>query len=323
MCYQSAYKYKLDEIFDNVNETNTIIILDEIHDSLTPVYHKFSELNLVGNNIPRLGLSATIDLKTEYQTEDGIITKLDMLDSFCPIIFKHGLNDGLETKTSRELIFYVIRHRFNKTKDIETGSKTVKFNTSEEAMYQYLDKQFKRSLFLPKSNKSRDFMIRNAAARRARFLYTLPSKVEQCKLLLSKIFQRTIVFANDITTLELIVPVVISSNNSKEQNKDYLEKFNNKEFNVIGSFKMLQQGANLKDLDIVVLHSYYGKSKQLLQSVGRLRLNGKVGHVFTFVTETSQEQNWFNTMTENLNIRIIYCSDVSDAVTKYNKHANI
>ena len=99
-------------------------------------------------------------------------------------------------------------------------------------------------------------------------MYTLPSKIEACKKLLKRLNGQTIVFGNDIDTLLELTPNVISSKNNALKNKDILTKFQNKEFPVIGSFKMLEQGANLNNLKNVVLFSYYGKNKSFIQRIG-------------------------------------------------------
>ena len=63
---------------------------------------------------------------------------------------------------------------------------------------------------------------------------------------------------------------------------------------------MLEQGANLNNLKNVVLFSYYGKNKSFIQRIGRLRQDGTVGNVYIFLTRNTQEQVWFNNMTDGI-----------------------
>lgn len=320
MCYQSAHKYKLEDLFENVSEENTIVGLDEIHDMLTLQYSKFASNNLQ-NKIPRMGLSATVDRKSEYIIDDEVITKYEMLQSFCPIVYKYTISQGQEEGTSRKLKMYIILHQLDKkNKNIISGSKEKPFYNTEYDEYQYRDSVFKRNLFIPKNNKSRDFLIRNAASRRARLLYSLPSKIFNVKLLLRVLQGKTLVFGNDVDELMKITPNTISSRYNKKQNNELLTKFQNDEIKLLASFKMLEQGANLKGLDNIVFHSYYGKIKSTIQRLGRARLDGdKVANIFIFITENTQEMKWFYEMTDGMRIEQIWCKNIDDAINKYLK----
>lgn len=141
-------------------------MLDEIHDMLTPIYFNFAKNNLIGTNIARIGLTATIDTKTKYEQNNEEINKVDLLNQFCPIIYTYSINQGQEDKTSREINLFILNHNLAKEKTIETGTKTKKWLTTELDQYHYYDKEFKKSLFLPHNNKSREFLIRAAASRK-------------------------------------------------------------------------------------------------------------------------------------------------------------
>jgi len=319
MCYQTAHKKQLDEIFGmECNRSNTLVVFDEIQDCLSGVYFNFVKNNLLNTDIPRIGLSATIDGKREFEYNGKLTNKLELLDSFCPIIFKYTLNESWSNETSRKLKFYIINHELDiKTKNIEAGKKGARFMTTEYAMYDWLEKNFRKSLFLPKSDK-KDFMVRNAASARARFLYSLPSKIPLCQELLSKLDTRTILFGNSVESLLQITPNCITSHNSTEKNNEILSNFQTGKIDVIGSFKMLEQGANLSGLDNIIMHSYYGKTKSLIQRLGRARRKGdELGHVFIIVTKGTQELSWFNSMTEDLDFDVVQCDSASEAISKY------
>ena len=165
MCYQSAYKYSLEDVFNN--DLPTLVICDEIHEMLTPVYFRFAKYNLINKDLAILGLSATIDRKTKYYYEDGTeYKKPDLLNQFAPVCYTYGVNQGQEDQTARQLKIYIINHKLNEfNRNIEAGATGNKFMTTEKKNYDYLDQQFRKSLFIPVSNKSREFMIRNAASR--------------------------------------------------------------------------------------------------------------------------------------------------------------
>lgn len=303
-CYQSAYKW-----------TNTewdLVIADEIHDSLTQEYFKFYK----NNKYKRiLGLSATVDRRAIVDEEENI-RKGHLLDEIAPVCYTYGLDAGQEDGTARKLDVYVINHKLNvMVKDVPAGSKTKPFKQTEWGAYNYWDGQFKRALFAPEHIKQ--FRIRYTSNKRAKLLYELPSKVVATKKLVEGVPGKTIIFGNSLSALEQITPNVVSSHNSDARNVKIREDFDSGNINVIASFKKLKQGANLVGLDNCVIHSYYSKSKDLIQRIGRLRNNGEIGRVFIFVTFGTQEVKWYNMMFEDTSVlNIINCASVEDCLLK-------
>jgi len=305
MCYQSAYKTS--------NTEWDLVVADEIHTSLT---HKYSEFYYNNSYKAILGLSATVDKNAIVSEEDNkTITKGDLLNEIAPVCYTYSLNQAQEDNTTRKLNVYVIMHRLDSVnKTIEAGSKLKRFKTTEKAAYNYWDNEFKKALFMPESIK--EFKIRTSSAARAKVLYQLPSKIESTKELLKHLPDKTIVFSNDVDSLLKVVKNVVSSKNSKLVNEKIRKDFDDNKITHIGSFKMLTQGANLKDLDNVILMSYFSTELTLIQQLGRLRVKDKEGNVFIFCTIGTVEEKWFNKMIENINLNITYCKDVNDCINK-------
>lgn len=319
-CYQTVCKWK-DKSFG-------LVIADEIHDSLTPVYSQFY-LNNTYDAI--LGLSATINRDIEYTIDDKVVTKGNLLDAFAPACFVYTVNQGQINNTSRKLNLYIVNHELEKVeKTVKAGSKFKPFLQTEEKAYEYWDNQFKKLLFSePKENedffefeKIKNLKILVSSNKRKSLLYTLESKNKAVKLLLNVINGKSIVFANSIDSLLKITKNTVSSRNSKDANELIRSNFDKNKIKVIGSFKKLQQGANLSDLDNVILHSYYSVEGKFIQMLGRARLNGdKVGSVFIFKTKNTQEEKWLNKAIENFNeYNIIDCIDLKDCIVKYTKN---
>ena len=315
--YQSAYKWKDKEFH--------LVGADEIHDSLTPQYSKFYYNNKYKELI---GLSATINRRTEYIINDKIVTKGDLLDEIAPVSFTYTVNQGQLDGTSRKLNIYIIKHELdNVTKNIKAGNKFKSFLQTEFRSYEYWDKQFKKNLFLqPKEDEDtskfeviKNIKIQNASNRRKDLLYKLPSKVKVVKKLLDNIKGKTILFGNSIDSLLDITPNTVSSRKSKEQNEAIREAFDNNKINTIASFKKLEQGANLKELDNVILHSYYSIEGKIIQRAGRNRMNGdKVGNLFILCTSNSQEEIWLSKAIQNFTeYNIINCENVDDCIKQY------
>jgi superfamily II DNA or RNA helicase len=303
-CYQSAYKW-LGTEWD-------LVIADEIHDSLTKEYSKFYNNNSFKDII---GLSATVDRKAIVDEDEQII-KGHLLDKIAPVCYTYGIDKGQIDGTSRKLDVYVINHKLDtENVNIVSGTKAKPIMRTELSAYQYKDNQFKYALYAPESR--RKYLIRNSSASRAKLLYELPSKMEAAKRLTEAMKGKSIIFGNSIDILLKITPNVVSSRNTDKKNLKIREEFDKGNINLIGSFKKLKQGANLVGLDNCIIHSYYSKSKDLIQRIGRLRNNGQIGKVFIFVTYGTQEVKWYNMMFEGLeNLNIINCDGVEDCITK-------
>jgi superfamily II DNA or RNA helicase len=307
LCYQSAYKL--------TNKKYDLVIADEIHDSLTVKYSEF-----YSNNTYKyiLGLSATVDRKA-WADEDNNIRKGDMIKTIAPVIYTYGVDEGQRDGTSRKLNVHVIRHKLDmRNKTVKAGNKKKSFMQTEWSAYQYWSKQMAQAFYMPDNIKL--FRIRTSSAARAKILYNLESKIKATKKLCKKLNtkkKRTILFGNSLEALEKITPNVVSSNNTDTENTNIRKAFDTKKINMIGSFKKLKQGANLVDLDTCVIMSYYSKSKDLIQRIGRMRNDGTLGNVYIFVTLATQEEKWFESMFEDASsLNLIYYNNVDECLKK-------
>jgi len=308
-CYQTAYKWQGRE-FD-------FVCADEAVDSFTPAYSQF----YFNNNIKDLMcLFAFLDSHLVVGQENGKeITKGELCNQIAPVCFTYSLQQAQKDKTYRELDIYVIKHKLDGVnKTIEAGGKDKKWMQTEQAAYDYADNIFQKEWAGKKSWN--DFSVMRASGRRANILYSLPSKIGAVKRLLENLNTKSIIFANSLPTLEKITPNVISSHKSDKENEEIRNSFDNGDSQVIASFKKLQQGANLTDLDNVIMMSYYSKQKITIQRTGRLRQNGEVGRLFVFVTANTQEEKWHKSMFEGMEmLNFIQCTDLDDCLNKLKK----
>jgi len=310
MLYQSAYKTSIQKIFPN--SKSTFICYDEIHEICS---HKriLFVLNSDLKNVKQIGLSATIDYKTLYEIQGERISKLDVLKKFCPVIFTYSINEAIDDKNTRELKFFILKHNLDIRKNIKTGPKDKQWLTSEKLAYEYLDREFKKALFLP-NGSSKDFKIRMTSSNRARFLYALESKIPIVKELISKLQGKTLVFGLDNQSLTNICPTAIVESN-KNLAKD-LDDFKNGITQLGASNRILRQGENIKGLANIIFHSYYGKFVPLRQCLGRSRKADSVGIIVLIMTSGTQEEVWFKNATEGLNSNWIYTTSVDEIISK-------
>lgn len=111
---------------------------------------------------------------------------------------------------------------------------------------------------------------------------------------------------------------MISNKNSDKENAKLRHDFDAGKIKTIASFKMLKQGANLKDLDNTILMSYYSKELDMIQAIGRQRVTDSVGNIFIYVTAGTQEVKWYKKAMENINnYEEIHCHSTDDCIQKY------
>ena len=291
----------------------------EIHNSLSP---KYSEFFFNNNYQAIIGLSATIDRKTKYDINGQIVTKGSLVDRIAPSIYKYSINQAKEDGVGRQLNVYIISQELNKIdKNFKAGSVKNPFMQTEEAVYNYWDKEHKRSWFI-EDEEMKSLKIRITATKRSNVLFNLPSKVKTVIELLESISGKSILFGNSLDSLLKVTPNVVSSRNTEDKNGYIRDQFDKGMIQLIGSFKKLRQGANLKELDNCIIMSYYSSEVHQIQQWGRLRQNGdKVGSVFILLTKDTQEEVWFSKMMENMtDFNIIYCNDIKDCIKKYKEN---
>ncbi len=329
-CYQEVYKWK--------GFTFGLVGCDEFHDQLSPEYVKFHMNNKYDALITLSALiisSQSYNIKRDIPLRNffnkDIVTKHDMVAKIAPICFKYTVNDGQLDDTSRKLNIYVINIELDSnTKNILAGSKHQTFYQTEASAYAYATKLFNEALNTEqKADESwanyeerRQLNIIKASNKRSKLLYGLGSKVLVVRELLSNLNSKTIIFNNDITSLYRMTPNVVCTRNSPETNDFIRNRFNNGSTRVIGSFKMLKQGANLTEVDNCILASFYSDQKDFIQRIGRLRQRGDaIGNVFVIVTKNTQEVVWFNKMVEGITeYNFINCENVAECIQKYKKN---
>lgn len=309
-CYQSAYRWE--------GRHFHLVCSDEIHDSLSGEYSKF----YIQNTYDRLlGLSATVRSKRVYVIDGMEVSKMALMKKIAPVVYSYGIADAQKDGIGRKLNIYIIRHYLDGvTKNLEGGNQKNRFMTTERKIYDYYERLFYQGIYSKKEG-----LVKLAMAKRAKMLYSLPSKIDACKKLLKAISGKTVVFNNDLDALEKVTPNVVSSprhgRSKKEQdeiNTILRQKFDDGHIRTIGSFKILQQGANLKKLDNVIMMSYYSNAGSYTQKLGRLRVNGdKVGNVFMFVTQGSQEVTWYEKIIDEFpmeEFNVIECNGIDECL---------
>lgn len=306
-CYQSAYKWK--------NKEFDLGIYDEVHECMSLKY-----INTLLNNTYKyvIGLTATDGSDVTYILDNVEVKKVALMNKYLPVCFRYGLIDAVKDGNSRKLNIHIIHHRLDDTvKCIEAGTKNKQFLTTEQKAYKHFDSKFWQGIYEP----ALQHQVKIYMTKRAKLLYSLPSKFRAANEILNVVGGRTLIFANDLDALGDITHNIIRSPREGESKKErdilntkIRDLFESGKTNVLASFKVLQQGANIKGgLDNLMIISYYSDLGKLIQRIGRLRMDGdKEGNVIIFVTLATQEEKWFKKM----------MSVINDSVFNVVKHAD-
>lgn len=289
-------------------------IYDEIHDTLTSKYYK----NILDSTAKyKIGLSATIPLNSsvfrselDYQdvdkksqsdklTKAGTITKYitkgQLLDILCPICFKYSLSKGIEEDILSPFTTTILEH------NLDTKDKSIKIWKTKELLgteYKYYSSRNRMMSYpdLPSYRKA------TLGKEMTKFLYNLPSKARVIKNFLKTLSGKTIIFGVELALLEQITDNVVTKDNAEQLIND----FNNDVIDVIASSKKLKQGITLNGVSNCIIVSYYSKSGNTIQQLGRIvRYSpNKIAKLYIVVTQgTYEESRWFPNMSKVYDVK--------------------
>lgn len=267
-----------------------VIIADEVHESLTPIYKKVYD----NNYTYLLALSATIpqNLQVYRDDEDNNLTKGELLELIAPIKFYYPLNSAVNDGILSPYKTTVIKHELDSLKNnITEKTKDKTWLTTERKYYSY-----RRSVVMnPFKNK---FYKGKLAKEMCRLLWNLESKAEVVKKLLPTLEGKTIIFGVELKLLDLITDNVVKGGNKKQEivNNQLITDFNNGDINVIAAAKKLKQGITLEGVTNCIIVSYYKESWHMIQQLGRIVrfVPEKLANLYIIKTNDTYEDKWFD-----------------------------
>jgi superfamily II DNA or RNA helicase len=300
-CYQGK-PYKE---FNNFTDFS-VVILDEVHDTLTEEYYpdltQCEALYMIGLT-GAMSLEANVftskveeELKGLSQSQDYVdqgiigdyITKGQMLEMFCPVVFKYTTKQAIEYGVIADFKSYEIHHH------LTTYPKKIKIWKSYDTLGSEYDFYMKRQNLMYGNKPA--YLKKAMGRQMAKFLYNLPSKTTVVKAILERLGdQKTLIFGKELDTLATITPNVVRKDNWSE----LIDQFNTGEINVLASSRKLKQGITLKGVQNIIFHSYDSKWHNMEQMRARVRwLDGDVAKLFFIVTQGTLETKWYIKMTE-------------------------
>ena len=128
---------------------------------------------------------------------------------------------------------------------------------------------------------------------RKTFVQSHPKKIEIArKILEARRDKKCVTFSATIKDAEKIgIGYVLHSKQSKKNNKEILEKFNNEETGVLNSSKAVDVGVDVKGLSVGIILSTDSSKIRKVQRNGRICRfeEGKTAELFTLVIRGTQE----------------------------------
>ena len=324
VCIQTAHKY--------VNKHYDLVIADEIHNYIPItdeyVYFRFFENNKIDK---LLGLSASID-----------VDLLPKLNTIAPIVDSITTNQAVELGLVSPFKVYNIPVEMSFEDRLEYGKYDAEFHKTFDLFNKDLKLMFAclkskttfilhlRTRFnmlsatkqevddLYNRYKSYPYRCNNAMRKRKELLYETATKleaiVELSKMFKNRygvIFNQTAKFADKVGDLIGDGCVVEHSKiKPMKKRKENLKKFQDgrTKINRISTVKSLNEGANLKRVDFIIIASGTSKLKDFIQRVGRsIRWqDGKEATIIRLFVKDSQEEKWVKSSQEGYDINTLF-----------------
>lgn len=244
------------------------------------------EANVFPARVPdeMLNTVSQSEVATKSKKVLDFVTKGQLLEMFCPVVFKYSTAEAIEAGMIAKFKTFIIQHRLDTTnRSIKTWKSYDRLGTEHD----YYSKRNQQRLDWRKSKGSKMRMAREMVD----LLYTLPSKTKVVKAILKRLEgEKTLIFGTRKDSLYEITPNVAEPDNYDE----LIEKFNSGEIKVIASCKLLKQGITLDGVQNIIFHSYTSKWHNMEQMRARVRwLDGEQAKLFFILTLGTFEEKWF------------------------------
>jgi len=250
-----------------------------------------------------LGLSATLPTKA-WSDDDQ--ERLMLLKTLCPTVYKLSLDDGIDYGLVSDFEMHVLKFNLDTVKlDYTGGTKLKPFKQTEKARYAWLTKKVQYAMIQVQQDPKKKGFEFKAIGERVQFIYGMNSKMRLAKACLKNLNingKRTLVFAGSIEHAnELCGDAVYHSESTREA----LDRFQNRESDLLGSVKAMDEGMNLLEPDNGLIMQVTSVERSLYQRCGRLlrkrydNLQHKATIVVLVAMGTVDEQ-WFNRASQNL-----------------------
>lgn len=272
-----------------------VVVLDECHSLLT------NHIAFLGHYTGRiLGLTGTPP--RNIKSEKG-----QMVQKFCPILFKYITDDAIEDDILNDYRIIVHRLKLSEVNNIQVKLKNNTFYTSEVKNYQYWT-----SRIMDAMTKKQEQI---ASVMRMRALMDFKTKENYTKSLTSDIEDKCIVFANTQDQADRICEHSYHSKNPNSE--ENLQNFKKGKIRKLSCVLQLNEGVNIPELSSGIIMHAYGNERKSNQRIGRLlRLNPEetaIVHILCY--KNTVDEKWVNEALKDLDQSKIKYFDADEDTT--------
>jgi len=288
LCYQSAHKLE--------NEHYDIVVCDEVHLGLSPVYREFFEKNTYDK---LLCMTATLPEEDEYKK---------LLGELAPTCYKITLDECVELGLVAP--YDIICIPVEMTEEEQAAYKKAN-NLFVQMKYRLggfdAFKQAQSILAGAPGDKGAAAQFFNAIRQRKQVVQHAENKLEAAKEIADyHIEDKILTFGgtNEFTNLmaDRLGATAYHSGKTQAQRRKILEAFNKSTTSILCSTKALNQGFDVPDVGVGIIAGLESKTLSMIQRVGRLIRfkEGKRGRIYILYVPNSQEEKWLESATKTL-----------------------
>lgn len=288
MCYQSAHKLE--------GEHYDIVVCDEVHLGLSPVYRQFFERNTYDKI---MCMTATLPEEDEYR---------QLLKQLAPTVYTISIDECVSKGLVAPYDIYCIPVELT---EVERAAYKKANNLFVQCKYRLggfdAFNEANRILRGGQGDKGAAAQFFNAIRQRKAVVQHAENKLHMASHIGDhhqddKIL--TFSGTNEFTNLmaQALDGYAYHSGLSKKKREYTLELFNESETAVLCSTKALNQGFDVPDVGVGIIAGLESKALPMIQRVGRLIRfkEGKRGRVYILYVKDSQEEKWMNQATKTL-----------------------
>ncbi len=283
-----------------LQEKIDFIILDECHRYAADLFY---EIFKTKNPSIVLGLSAT------FNRLDG---KHELLAKFCPVCDLITIKEAIENKWLSPYKEYkvlievddIADYKFHNQEFINAFAMfEFNFDTAMACLTNIIYRRnYAKKMGMNSSEiNAITFTWNRALKARKSFVMNHPKKIEITKkILAARRDRKAITFSATIKQSEQIKEgYLVHSGKTKKKNRLTMSEFSNLPYGVINTAKSLDEGVDIKGLNLAIILCNTSSHNQKTQRVGRVIRyeEGKEAEIFTLVIAGTNEENWYNSST--------------------------
>lgn len=295
--------FKVIVINTAIKTTHTcdILILDETHRYVSEEFKRIFECVKYKK---LLTLTATLE-RTDQ--------KHYLVENNCPVIYRKTIKEALELNLIPKFIIYnlsvpitelsikkysLIDNKFNNFFAFFNFDFSLAMNCLQYENHRVLYSQ--RVNYSPQEIRIKAINFNRAMAERKNFIYYHPDKTKSVLDIIKKFpDKKIIIFSERKITLEILhleIPNsgIYDTDKGKKKLKELMDDYKSGKIKILLTAKALDEGMDVPDIDIGIIHSGNSSKINGRQRIGRLlrKDNEKIALIINLYLENTQDQKW-------------------------------